>query len=104
MAMVVPEQIKARAEELRTKIRSRIEELRGGASSPGHSPLIGKLELAKGPLVTELREKGLLATARARFERFRGGTSSGSSPSPAGSSPPLIEEKEIKVRGARLLQ
>jgi len=74
MAMVSPEQIRARAEELRTKIRSRIEELRGGASSPGHSPLLGgKLELAKGPLVTEIREKGVIATARARAEKFRAG-------------------------------
>jgi hypothetical protein len=74
--MAMAPDIRARAEELRAKVRSRIEELRGGASSSGHSPLLGKLELAKmakGPLVTEIREKGVIATARARVEKVRGG-------------------------------
>jgi len=66
------ESIRAKAEEVRTRVRSRIEEIRGGASSE-HSPILGKLELAKGPLVAEIREKGLMATARARIERVRGG-------------------------------
>jgi len=73
MAMPMGETVKAKAEEIRTKVRTRIEELRGGSSSLGHSPLLGKLELAKGPLVTEIREKGLMATARARIEKVRGG-------------------------------
>jgi len=70
--MAMAENVKAKAEELRTKIRSRIEEIRGGAASSEHSPILGKLELAKGPLVTELKEKGILATAKARFEKVRG--------------------------------
>jgi len=72
MAMPMGETVRAKAEELRTKVRTRLEEIRGGSSS-GHSPLIGKLGLAKGPLATEVREKGLMATARARIEKLRGG-------------------------------
>jgi len=66
------ENIRAKAEEIRTRVRSRIEELRG-ASSPEHSPILGKLGIMKGPLATEIREKGLMATARARIEKVRGG-------------------------------
>jgi len=72
MAMVSPERVRARAEEFRTKVRSRIEEIRGGGSSPEHSPILG-LELVKGPLVAEIREKGVIAAARARAEKFRAG-------------------------------
>jgi len=74
MAMPMGETVRAKAEEIRTKVRTRIEEIRGGgSSSSGHSPLLGKLELAKGPLVTEIREKGIMATAKARIEKIRGG-------------------------------
>jgi len=71
--MAMGETVKAKAEELRTKIRTRIEEIRGGGSSSEHSPLLGKLGIAKGPLVAEVREKGLMATARTRIEKLRGG-------------------------------
>jgi len=71
--VAMAETVKAKAEEIRTKIRTRIEEIRGGAGSSGHSPIFGKLELAKGPLVTEIREKGMVATARERIAKFRGG-------------------------------
>jgi len=71
--MAMGENIRAKAEELRTRVRSRIEEIRGGASSSEHSPILGKLEIAKGPLVTEIREKGLMTTARARIEKIRAG-------------------------------
>jgi len=67
------ESVRAKAEEVRTKIRTRIEEIRGGGSSSSESPIIGKLGIMKGPLVTEIREKGLVATARARIEKVRGG-------------------------------
>jgi len=72
------ENVKAKAEELRTKVRTRVEELRGGSSSPEHSPILGKLGVMKGPLTTgplatEIREKGVIATARARIEKVRGG-------------------------------
>jgi len=66
------ENIRAKAEELRTKARTRIEEIRGGGSS-SQSPILEKLGIMKGPLVTEIREKGVMATARARIEKIRGG-------------------------------
>jgi len=75
------EGLRAKAEELRTRVRTRIEEIRGGGSSPGHSPLLGNLVfggsspelLPKGSLISDIREKGLLATVRARIELFREG-------------------------------
>jgi len=75
MSLPMAETIRAKTEEYRTKIRTRIEEIRGGSSSPssGHSPLLGNLGLAKGTLATEVREKGLIATARARITSIRGG-------------------------------
>jgi len=66
------ENIRAKAEEFRTRVRTRIEEIRGGHSSP-ENPILGKLGIMKGPLATEIREKGLMATARARIEKVRGG-------------------------------
>jgi len=71
--LAMAESVRAKAEEVRTKIRSRIEEIRGGGSSSEHSALLGKLGIMKGPLVTEIKEKGLMATARSRIERVRGG-------------------------------
>jgi len=79
--LTMAENIRAKAEELRTRVRTRIEEIRGGGSSPGHSPLLGNLVfggsspelLPKGSLISDIREKGLLATVRARIEEFRGG-------------------------------
>lgn len=98
MAEVLPT-VRARAEELRTRVMSRIEELRGGSSSSS-SPLL-KGEILKGPLATEIRERGLVATARARIEKVRAGGRilGGGSPS----SPPVLEEKEKRVRGSRVL-
>jgi len=71
--MAMAESVRAKAEEFRTKIRSRVEEIRTGSSSSEHSPLIGKLGLMKGTLITDLKEKGVLATARAKIETIRGG-------------------------------
>jgi len=71
--MAMAESFRAKAEEFRTKIRTRVEEIRGGGASSEHSPLIGKLGVLKGPLALEIREKGLMATARARIEKVRGG-------------------------------
>jgi len=77
--MPVAENLKLKAEELRTKVKSRIEEIRTGTSGSEHSPLIGKLGilkeggLMKGTLMTDLKEKGVLATARAKIESIRGG-------------------------------
>jgi len=71
--VAMAESVRAKAEEFRTRVKTRIEELRGGSSSSEHSPILGKLGIMKGPLVTEIRETGLMATARARIEKIRGG-------------------------------
>jgi len=77
--MSMADGVKAKAEEFRAKIRSRVEEIRTGSSSSEHSPLIGKLGLMKGgglmkgELMTGLREKGVLATVREKIEAVRGG-------------------------------
>jgi len=70
--MSMGENVRAKAEELKTKIRTRIEEMRGGGSSSSGG-LLGNPGILKGPLVAEIREKGLMATAKARVEKFRGG-------------------------------
>ena len=70
--MAMAESVRAKAEEFRTRIRTRVEEIRGGHSSP-ENPILGKLGIMKGPLVAEIREKGVMATARARIEKVRGG-------------------------------
>jgi len=70
---------RVKAEEIRTKIRSRVEEIRTGTASSEHSPLIGKLGIMKGggflkgTLMTGLKEKGVLTTAREKIESIRGG-------------------------------
>jgi len=48
-------------------------------------------QLLKGPLITELREKGALATVMARVEKFRG------APPAAPPTPPTPEAKRGKV-------
>jgi len=65
------ESVRAKAEELRTRVRTRVEEIHGGHSSP-ENPILGKLGIMKGPLVTEIREKGVVATARERVAKVRG--------------------------------
>jgi len=92
--MAMAENFKAKAQEWQSLIRTRVEEIRGGISSPGHSPIIGKLGIlgegggifsriqtkvaefrATGSsggtpeVLKDIREKGLLATARTRFVR-----------------------------------
>lgn len=70
------ENIRAKAEEFRTRIKTRVEGLRGGGGT--RSGILGNFssfsspELMKGPLLTEIREKGVLATARSRMEKMRG--------------------------------
>lgn len=70
--MSMTENVRAKAEEYRTKIRTRIEELRTGTST-GHSPLLGDMGLMKGMLATEIREKGVMTTVRDRISKIRGG-------------------------------
>lgn len=72
--MAMTENVRAKAEEFRTKIRTRVEEMRGGGSSHSSGGILGgNPQILKGPLVAEIREKGLMATARARIEKVRGG-------------------------------
>jgi hypothetical protein len=72
--MVSIENIRARATDIREKVRSRVEELRTGASSSSHSPILGKLEIGKNiPLAAEIKEKGVVTAARERIAKVRGG-------------------------------
>jgi len=73
MAMAMGETIRAKAEDLKTRVRTRIEEIRGGSSSSSGGILSGNPAILKGPLATEIKAKGLMATARTRLEKFRGG-------------------------------
>jgi hypothetical protein len=72
--MAMAETVRARAEELRTRVRTRVEEIRGGSSSSSGG-ILGNPGVLKSPLATEIREKGVMATARARIEKIRGGGS-----------------------------
>jgi len=72
--MAMAETVRARAEELRTRVRTRVEEIRGGSSSSSGG-ILGNPGVLKGPLAIEIREKGVVATARARIEKIRGGGS-----------------------------
>jgi len=90
--MAMAENVRAKAEEFRTKIRSRVEEIRTGSSSSEHSPLIGNLGLMKGTLITDLKEKGVLATARAKIESIRGGGSILGHSSPKIGEKPTVEK------------
>jgi len=87
--MAMAETVRARAEELRTRVRTRVEEIRGGSSSGG---VLGNPGILKGPLATEIREKGVMATARARIEKIRGGGSILGESSPEGAKRGTIEE------------
>jgi len=89
--MAMAETVRARAEELRTRVRTRIEEMRGGGSSSSGG-ILGNPGILKGPLATEIREKGVMATARARIEKIRGGGSILGESSPEGAKRGTIEE------------
>lgn len=72
--------IKEKATELRTKIQTRVEDLRTKVAGGGHSPLIGNLKgvlgeggVLKGPLVSDIRSKGVMTAAQERISKFRGG-------------------------------
>jgi len=99
MAMPLGETVRAKAEEIRTKFRTRIEEIRGGGASSEHSPLLGNLGVAKGPLVTEVREKGLMATVRERIEKLRAPPAAPPSPAP---SPEVYAKPRVKTYTAKI--
>ncbi len=68
--MAMAETVRARFEELRTRIRTRLEELRGqSGSGAGVSPLAGQ----RLPIISEIRAKGLATIARERLEKIRAG-------------------------------
>lgn len=67
-----------------SSLQARVAELRAGHSSP--AGILG------GPLATEIREKGVLATARERIQKV---TAPPAAPSPP--APPAAEAKRGKV-------
>lgn len=75
------ETIRVKADELRSRVRTRVGEIRGGSSSGG---ILGNPGVLKSPLVTEIKAKGLMATARTRLEKIRGGGGILSEPSSIG--------------------
>jgi len=90
----------------------KIKEIRGG----GGKGLLGGGSSPELPTIKEIREKGVLTVLEEKFPkvkefrekgilaRITKPKEEGTGPSPAGKSPPLIEEKEVKIRGARILQ
>jgi len=107
----IVERARERVEEVRTKgVRTvleerfpKIREIGAGGGSKGILGLVGNPGIVatleeRFPKVKEIRERGILAGATPK------GGSPSPSPSPAPASPPLIEEKEVRIRGARVLQ
>ena len=116
--MSLVERARERVEEIRAKGAMavveekfpKIKEIRGGGvlgGSSGSSPelpslkdvrekgVLGVLE-ERFPKVKEIRERGILA-------RLKGAGGGSGEPSPATESPPVIEKKELRVRGARVI-
>jgi len=118
----IVERARERVEEIKAKgamavVEERfpkIKEIRGGGGGGGG--ILGGGSSPEIPTIKEVREKGILTVLEERFPkvkeiRERGilaritkPKEGGPTPSPAGKSPPLIEEKEVKIRGARILQ
>ena len=71
------ESVRAKAEEFRTRIRTRVEAIRGG-SSGGSSPGVLSVLEERFPKIKEIREKGILA------------------PTPAAEKPPEIVDLVLK--------
>ncbi len=72
--MSLVEQARTRLEETRTKIKTRVETVRGGGSSLGGSILGGNL-LGQGigemPKLKEIREKGVLGVLSEKFPKVK---------------------------------
>ena len=76
--MSLAEQVRSRVEEIRTRVRSRVEAIRGGTlggsilrGSSG-SPVLGGNILGQGlPVVKEIREKGAISVLQERFPRLK---------------------------------
>jgi len=90
------ETVKSKAEEFRNRVKTRIEEIRGGRSSG--SLLSSPADVLKGPLITELKEKGVIATAKARVAKLRAG---GLATMLASESPAISVEKDSGIKFQR---
>ena len=108
--MSLVERARERVEEIRTKGPAtvleekfpKLREIRGGGSSS--SPQL--------PTLRDIREKGVLGVVAEKFPKVKEIRETGiigllkGSPkgtSPAGRSPPILEEKELRVRGAHVV-
>jgi len=114
--MSVLENIRSRVEEMRSNIQTRLSELRGGE---GIALLQGGVLSGQSsgqlPLISEIREKGLLTVLEEKFPRIKevrergiGALRPQTGPSTARTSPatqsaPVVEEKELRPRKARVL-
>lgn len=71
--MAMAETVRARAEELRSRVMTRLAELRGQTGGVLGGQFGGQMQILKGPLISEIRAKGVVATARERLEKLRAG-------------------------------
>jgi hypothetical protein len=72
--MSLAEQVRSRVEEMRTRVRSRVEAIRGGGGAVGGSILSGNLlgqARLEFPKIKEIREKGPVAVLQERFPRLK---------------------------------
>jgi len=103
------ENVRTKAEDFRSRIQTRVAELRGGGAG-AKGGLFSSPDVLKGALATEIREKGVIATARERVTKFRGGKGLGSMfgsdmagpspaapPTPAATMYPAAAEQPVRV-------
>jgi len=77
--MSLVEQVRSRVEEIRTRVRSRVEAIRGGGTLGGsilrgssETSVLGGNILGQGlPVVKEIREKGAISVLQERFPRLK---------------------------------
>lgn len=103
-------EVQAQVEKTRERVRSRIEELRSGKSSGRliegkllEGKPLEKLE-AKFPVIKDIREKGVLATAREKFpilERGRIIETKGKVEGKVSSEAAIANEAETRVKPRR---
>jgi len=64
------ENIRARIEELRTTLQTRLGKIRGGGGQLFEGNLLSG-QLVKAPIISEVREKGAMAVIEERFPRVK---------------------------------
>jgi len=76
--MSLAEQVRSRVEEIRTRVRSRVEAIRGGTlggsilRGSSETSVLGGNILGQGlPVVKEIREKGAISVLQERFPRLK---------------------------------